>query len=43
MKKICFVNYDMSVTEGVEQVKESLANALCNDYKVFMRFWLFDK
>lgn len=38
MKKICFANYDMSVTEGVEQVTTSFANALCNDYEVFMEF-----
>lgn len=38
MKKICFVNYGMSVTGGVEQVTTSLANALCNDYEVFMEF-----
>ena len=36
MKKICFVNYDMSVTGGVEQVTTSLANALCSDYEVFI-------
>ena len=26
MKKICFVNYDMTVTGGVEQVTTTLAN-----------------
>ena len=35
-EKICFVNYDMSVTGGVEQVTTSLANALCSDYEVFI-------
>lgn len=36
MKKLCFVNYDMTVTGGVEQVTTSLANAFCNDYEVFI-------
>ncbi|MCF2680735.1 glycosyltransferase family 4 protein [Faecalicatena contorta] len=34
MKNICFVDYDMSVTGGVEKVTASLANALCCKYKV---------
>ena len=42
MKKICFVNYDMSVTGGVEQVTTSLANALCSDYEVFI-YGIFGK
>lgn len=42
MKKICFVNYDMSVTGGVEQVTTSLANALCNDYEVYI-YGIFGK
>lgn len=36
MKKLCFVNYDMTVTGGVEQVTTSLANAFCNDYEVYI-------
>lgn len=36
MKKICFVNYDMSVTGGAEQVTCSLANKLCDEYQVFV-------
>ena len=42
MKKICFVNYDMTVTGGVEQVTTSLANAFCRDYKVFI-FGIFGR
>lgn len=42
MKKICFVNYDMTVTGGVEQVTTSLANAFCRDYEVFI-FGIFGK
>ena len=42
MKKICFVNYDMTVTGGVEQVTTSLANAFCNDYEVYI-FAIFGK
>ena len=36
MKRICFVDYDMSVTGGVEQVTASLANKLCDEYEVFV-------
>ncbi len=36
MKKICFVTYDMSARGGVEQVTTSIANALVNDYEVYI-------
>lgn len=36
MRRICFVDYDMSVTGGVEQVTASLANELCKYYKVYI-------
>lgn len=36
MKKICFVDYDMAVTGGVEQVTASLANELCKKYEVYV-------
>lgn len=36
MKKICFVNYDMTVTGGVEQVTTTLANEFCKEYKVYI-------
>ena len=36
MKKICFVDFDMSVTGGVEQVTASLANELCGMYETFV-------
>ena len=36
MKRICFVDFDMSVTGGVEQVTASLVNALCKTYKVYL-------
>lgn len=36
MKKICFVDFDMSVTGGVEQVTASLANELCSMYETFV-------
>lgn len=36
MKKICFVDFNMSVTGGVEQVTASLANEFCKYYKVFI-------
>ncbi len=36
MKRICFVDFSMSVTGGVEQVTASLANELCKYYKVFI-------
>lgn len=36
MKKICFVDYDMSVTGGAEQVTASLANELCKEYEVYI-------
>ncbi len=34
MKKICFVDFDMSVRGGVEQVTASLANALADFFEV---------
>lgn len=36
MKKICLIDYDMSVTGGVEQVTASLANALADFYEVHL-------
>ena len=36
MKKICMVDYDMSVRGGVEQVTTSLANALADYYDVYV-------
>lgn len=36
MKKICLVDFDMSVTGGVEQVAASLANAFCSCYEVYI-------
>lgn len=36
MKRICFVDYDMSVTGGAEQVTASLVNVLCSEYKVYV-------
>ena len=36
MKKICFIDFDMTVVGGVEQVTVSLANALCDKYKVYI-------
>ena len=36
MKKICFIDYDMSVTGGVEQVSASLVNALADHYEVHL-------
>lgn len=36
MKKICFVDFDMSVTGGAEKVTVSLANTLCEKYKVYL-------
>lgn len=38
MKNICLVDFDMSVTGGVEQVTTSLANALCDagEYRIFV-------
>lgn len=36
MKKICFVDYDMSVTGGAEQVTASLVNTLCRKYEVYV-------
>ncbi len=36
MKRICFVDYDMSVTGGAEQVTASLANVLCREYEVYV-------
>ena len=40
MKKICFVNYDMTVTGGVEQVTTTLANEFCKEYKVYIMLFL---
>ena len=34
MKKVCFIDFDMSVRGGVEQVTASLANALCDCFEV---------
>ena len=36
MKRLCFVEYDMTVTGGVEQVTTSLANAFCDAYEVYI-------
>lgn len=36
MKKICFVNYDMSIIGGAEQVTATLANVLCKEYLVYV-------
>ncbi len=36
MKRICIIDYDMSVRGGVEQVTTSLANALCEQYEVYV-------
>lgn len=36
MKKVCFVDYDMAVTGGAEQVTASLANELCKKYEVYI-------
>lgn len=36
MKKICFVDYDMAVTGGAEQVTASLANEFCKKYEVYI-------
>lgn len=36
MKRICFVDFSMSVTGGVEQVTASLANELCKRYQVYI-------
>ncbi len=36
MKRICFVDYDMAVTGGAEQVTASLANELCKEYDVYI-------
>ncbi len=36
MKKICFVDFDMSVMGGVEKVTASLANELCRQYEVYV-------
>lgn len=36
MKRLCFVNYDMTVTGGVEQVTTALANAFCREYEVYI-------
>ena len=38
MKKICFVNYDMTVTGGVEQVTTTLANSVKNIRYTFTLF-----
>lgn len=36
MKRICLVDFDMSVTGGVEKVTASLSNELCKHYKVYV-------
>lgn len=36
MKKICLVDFDMSVTGGVEQVTAELVNELCKNYEVYL-------
>lgn len=36
MKRICFVDFDMSITGGVEQVTAALVNALCTNYEVYL-------
>lgn len=36
MKKICLIDYNMSVVGGVEQVTASLANSLCEFYEVHL-------
>lgn len=42
MKRLCFVEYDMTVTGGVEQVTTSLANAFCDEYEVYI-YGIFGK
>ncbi len=36
MKKICLIDYDMSVRGGVEQVTASLASSLAESYEVHL-------
>ena len=36
MKKICLIDYDMSVIGGVERVTANLANALSDNYEVHL-------
>lgn len=36
MRKICLVDFDMSVTGGVEQVTAELVNELCKRYEVYL-------
>lgn len=36
MKRICFVDFDMSITGGVEAVTSSLTNALVDQYEIFV-------
>lgn len=36
MKKVCFVDYDMAVTGGAEQVTVSLANEFCKKYDIYI-------
>ncbi len=36
MKKICMINYDISVSGGTERVAVSMANALAEHYEVFL-------
>ena len=36
MRKICLVDFDMSVTGGVEQVTSELLNELCKNYEVYL-------
>ena len=42
MKRLCFVEYDMTVIGGVEQVTTSLANAFCDEYEVYI-YGIFGK
>ena len=36
MKKICLIDYDMSVIGGVERVTANLANAFSDNYEVHL-------
>lgn len=37
MNRLCFMEYDMTVIGGVEQVAASLANAFCSVYEEIKR------
>lgn len=43
MKRLCFVEYDMTVIGGVEQVTTSLANAFCDEYEVYIYMVFLEK